>query len=141
MDTKIDIDYIVIPLLCNVRFGNSVSFYFNTGPYAGLNLNARCTGIAINEYSSDNSYSLTETHVYDDIEGYIKDIDCGWVLGGGIQFPVFSRYKLDIELRYNCGLRNIFDPLYNNQTANIYEDKTIKNESFNLMVGVLIPVF
>jgi opacity protein-like surface antigen len=141
VDTKIDIDYIVIPLLYNVRFGNPVSFYFNTGPYMGLNLNARCTGIAINESSSDNSYSLTETHIYDDIEGYIKDIDCGWVLGGGIQFPVFGRYKLDIELRYNCGLRNIFDPLYNNQMADNYEDKTIKNESFSLMAGVLIPVF
>ncbi|MBA7540799.1 hypothetical protein ES705_33102 [subsurface metagenome] len=141
VDTKIDIDYLVISLLYNARFGNPVSFYFNTGPYAGLNLNARCTGIAINEYSSGNSYSLTETHVYDDIEGYIKDIDLGWVLGGGIQFPVFGRYKMDIEFRYNYGLINIFDQLYNNQRAKSNEDNTIKNESLNLMVGLQIPVF
>ena len=141
VDTKIDIDYLVIPLLYNVCFGNPVLFYFNTGPYAGLNLNARCTGIAIDEYSSDNRYTLTKTYVYDDIEGYIKDMDWGWVLGGGIQFPVFGRYKMDIEFRYNKGLKNIFDPLYNNQIANFNEDKTIKNESFNLMVGLQIPLF
>ncbi|MCK4345863.1 MAG: PorT family protein [Bacteroidales bacterium] len=141
VDTKIDIDYLLIPLLYNARFGNPVSFYFNTGPYAGLNLNARCTGIAINEYSRDNRYTLIETHVYDDIEGYIKDIDWGWVLGGGIQFPVFGRYKLDIEFRYNYGLINIFDPLDKNQRAKFNEDNTIKNESFNLMVGLQIPVY
>ena len=140
VDTKVDIDYIVIPLLLNVRFGNPFTLYFNSGPYVGIRLNARCTGVATYEYRSDYSYTLYKTIVYDDIEGYIENDDWGWIFGGGIQFPVFNRYKLDIEFRYNRGSKNIFNSLDSNQESWVNEDNNIKNESFNLMVGIQIPL-
>ncbi|UCG28356.1 MAG: outer membrane beta-barrel protein, partial [Bacteroidales bacterium] len=110
VDTKTHINYIVIPLLLNVHFGRTFSVYINTGPYVGLRLNARCSGIATNEYSGEDAYILNQVNVYDDIEGLIRNDDWGWVFGCGIGIPFFKKYNLNFELRYSYGFGEILKP-------------------------------
>jgi opacity protein-like surface antigen len=140
VDAKIDINYIVIPLLINVHFGKTFSAFINTGPYVGIKLNARCTGMATTEYSGEDGYTLKQVNVYDDIEGLIRNDDWGWVFGGGIGIPVFHKYKLDIELRYSHGFVNIYEPL-NNNTNGGNSDDILKNQSLQLTAGFKVPLY
>ena len=112
VDTKIDIDYIVIPLLMNldVYEGKALTVFVNFGPYVGIKLNARCTGTAITESSHEGGYTLKQVNVYDDIEGLIRNDDWGGILGLGIGIPVFKKYKLDFDFGYSFGFVNIYEP-------------------------------
>jgi len=134
---KVDINYIVIPLLLKLKFGGKLKYYINGGLYSGMRLNARVTGTSKIELRGE-SYTLNEYTVYDDIDGNIKDNDWGWVLGGGILIPFYNKYSLEIGCNYNSGWKNILDvqPSMLNSGA----DKTIKNKSLNFTVGFQIPI-
>lgn len=138
VDTKIDIDYIVIPLLMNldVYAGKAVTVFVNFGPYVGIKLNARCTGMATTEFSSEGAYTLEQVNVYDDIEGLIRKDDWGGILGAGISIPVFNKYKLDFDFGYSFGLVNIYEPLNGSNS-----DSIIKNQSLQLTAGFKVPLY
>jgi opacity protein-like surface antigen len=140
-NTKVGIDYIVIPALINFYIGKSGRFFFNTGPYLGLKLNARCSGVAFSESRNGGSYSLTKIVVYDDLEGVIKDNDVGWLVGGGVSVPFSDKLIFDFGLQYRGGLKDVFDR--SDETgSNIPESKgtIIRNGSLALQIGLRIPV-
>ncbi len=138
VDTKIVIDYVVIPLLMNldVYEGKALTVFVNFGPYVGIKLNARCTGLATAEYSSEGSYTLKQVNVYDDIEGLIRNDDWGGILGVGIGIPVFKKYKLDFDFGYSFGLVNIYEPLNGSNS-----DSIIKNQSLQITAGFKVPLY
>lgn len=139
VDNKVNLDYVTIPLLLNMRFGETFTVYFNAGIYAAMQMNARCTGTAYNTSSGESSYHVYKTTVYDNIDGFMKSSDWGWALGSGIQYPVFKKYKLDLEFRYNKGFTNIYSNYYN-ATPVENEDTEIKNRSYVFTLGVQIPL-
>jgi len=98
-------------------------------------MSARCTGIAYSVSKNEASYRYNKTTVYDNIDGYFKSSDWGWVLGSGIQYPILEKYKLDLEFRYNAGNTNIYS---NKNDPN--DETVIKNESFALTLGLQIPI-
>ena len=139
-DNRIDLDYVVIPLLLKVKLGGPLSIYLNAGPYVGMLLNARVTGTAYNKIADQSNYSTYKTTVSDNIEGYLKPSDWGWVYGGGMKIPLFKKYALDVEIRYEKGSTNVFDASKLNDQPNSTADKTLYNESLSLMVGMIIPL-
>ena len=139
IDNRVNLDYVTLPLLLNVRFGQKLQVYFNTGIYAAMQMNARCTGTAYSSYSNGITYQEYKTTVYDDIDGYMKSSDWGWAIGCGIQYPVLQKYKLDFEFRYNKGFTNIYTNHYN-QTPVENEDTEIKNKSYTFSLGFQIPI-
>ena len=139
IDNRVNLDYVTIPLLLNVRFGQKLQVYFNTGIYAAMQMNARCTGTAYNSYTNGITYQEYKTTVYDDIDGYMKSTDWGWAIGSGIQYPVLQKYKLDFAFRYNKGFTNIYSNHYN-QTPVENEDTEIKNKSYAFSLGFQIPI-
>jgi hypothetical protein len=138
-DCKFGMDYIVIPVTIKLKFGNNLKYYFNTGFYTGLRLNARVTGKSWLEQRSQYGYSLTEYTVSDDIDGNIKDDDWGWIFGGGVIIPINNNYSIDFGFTYNTGWRDILD--INPQQLRPGADKSIKNKSLNFTVGLQIPLF
>ena len=139
-DNRIDLDYFVIPLLLKVKLGGPLSIYLNAGPYVGMLLNARVTGTAYNKIADQSNYSTYKTTVSDNIEGYLKPSDWGWIYGGGMKIPLFKKYALDVEIRYEKGSTNVFDASKLNDQPNSTADKTLYNESLSLMVGMIIPL-
>jgi opacity protein-like surface antigen len=131
VDNKIDIDYLNIPVFINFRFGNEVRFYSGFGFYGAIRMNARVVGYAYKETRNQNSYLSEKIHVYDNIEGEFENSDFGWLLNLGIETPVFSKYKLDLNLRYNSSFQNIYKGIGNN---------SIRLNSLSLSAGIIIPV-
>jgi len=137
VNTKVQIDYIVIPVLMNFYFNKSESVYFNTGPWLGLKLNARCVGTAISESRSGTNYSLNKTIVYDDMEKLIKNNDFGWIFGGGATLPLNTKFKLDLALQYSAGFIDVFDR--SGITDNIYKSygkNIITNGTLSFLIGI-----
>jgi opacity protein-like surface antigen len=142
VDTKVSIDYIMIPALINFYIGKSDRFYLNTGPYMGVRLNARVTGEAYNHITSETSYAVTKTVVYDDLEAVIKDNDFGWIFGGGVNVPVSDKLVIDLGLQYRTGLTDVFDRSYNSDVNPVKtEESVIKNGVLTFLIGLRVPVF
>jgi len=137
-DTRIKLDYFVLPFYLTLRFGEPVTFYLNGGFYYGYNMNAQTTGEQVEVDRASGNYLKNERQVYDHMEGYIKNNDWGWLTGGGLLLPLYNQYRLDIELRYDQSFINSFD--LTEQYHSVYEDRSLFNESFHLMVGLQIPV-
>ncbi len=136
LDTKVDIDYIELPVLLNLSIGRSGRFNITTGPYLGLRINSRCTGVAVKESISQSAYILSETNVYDDIDGLIKDNDWGWILRGGISVPVGGYRSIDIGIQYNTGFKDI---LQNQRREE--GDVFIRNGSIAVLLGYKLPIY
>ena len=137
VDSRVEIDYIVIPLLLNFNIGKSL--FFNTGPWIGLQLNSRVTGTAYDEFSSGAGYVLRKTVIYDDMEKIIRDNDAGWIFSGGVSVPLKKNYKANISLRYSTGFVNVFDQATAGYDHYGASDLSIKNGTFSLLVGLKIP--
>jgi hypothetical protein len=140
VDTKVEIDYIVLPVLMNFYFDKSESVYFSTGPWLGLRLNARCVGTALSESRSGSNYALNKTIIYDDMEKLIKGNDFGWIFVGGVTLPFNTKYKVDLALRYSTGFTDVFDQsgivdkIYRSSGKNI-----ITNGTLSFLIGIKIP--
>jgi hypothetical protein len=140
VDSKVKIDYAVIPLLMNLSFGKSHIFFFNTGPWLGLKLDARNVGVAYNESRSESYYTVTKTVIYDDLVRYIKSTDIGWIFGTGISVPFLKRYKVDLALRYNTGFNNVFNKtIVAEQQSSSIADHEIRNRTISFLIGITIP--
>jgi hypothetical protein len=140
VDAKVQMDYAVIPLLMNLSFGKSHIFFFNTGPWLGLKLDARNVGVAYNESRSESYYTVTKTVIYDDLVRYIKSTDIGWIFGIGISVPFLKRDKVDLALRYNTGFNNVFNKtIVAEQQSSSIADHEIRNRTISFLIGITIP--
>jgi hypothetical protein len=140
VDTKVQIDYAVIPALLSFPAGNLKNIFLSTGPWFGLKLNARTVGLAYNESSYSYNYRVSETTVYDDLDKAIEDYDIGWLFGLRACLPAWKDYRVNIGFQYSTGFKDVFDSLgtWNNQ--NPYDDShVIKNGTLSFTVGVTIP--
>ena len=142
VDSRVSIDYVVIPVLFDFHFGRDEMFCFNTGPYFAARLNARCTGTAMNENVYNGIYSLVETTINDDITALIRNNDFGWVAGGGVALPLYGNVKLDIGLQYRQGLPEVF----NAENAEVPDpddakDVFMRNSALTVQAGLRIPLY
>lgn len=140
VDSKIQLDYAVIPILINFTAGTNSQIYFNTGPWLGLNLNARTVGVAYDESRTSGSYRLQETVIYDDLEKLITNRDIGWIFGCGASLPLIANYKAEIGMQYSAGFTDIFDKsVPANESSSRGGMNVLKNGTISFLVGLKIP--
>lgn len=142
VDIKTSIDYLKIPILLSFDIGRSNRFFFNTGPYIDIRLNARCKGTAYYKTGNQGSYNLYERIVYDDLASAIKQYDFGWIFGGGVTFTVSEKIVIESGLQYRKGFRDVYKEAY--LTEGIPYEKAfsiIENSSVSFQVGLRVPVF
>ncbi|MCF8222318.1 MAG: PorT family protein [Bacteroidales bacterium] len=142
VDTKVSADYITIPALLEYTGGEKIRYYLNTGPYIGVLLNARCSGIAISANIDQGSYSTMETTVYDDITELINNNDFGWMTGMGLIVPLYKNTSLDIGASYRIGLTDQFDSsAAGNQDTGNGDETIMQHSSVFLNIGLRVPVY
>ena len=137
-DTRIDLDYLMIPLMLNLRFGEPLTFYMQGGFYHGFLINARSQGTRLEENTSGDEYRRSKISVCDHMEGYIRGNDWGWIAGAGIRLPLTGSYKLELGLRYDQSLINNYKSLSN---SSIFGDRAFFNESVKWSVGLQVPIY
>jgi len=141
VDTRIGIDYVMIPVIANALFGNQIKYYVGAGPFLAFKLNAFCTGEAFSSIRSDPRFMMTKTVVRDDIEELVKGTDLGFIIKGGVILPVTKSIKVDLGLQYNKGFRDAGIPHNSEDILNVDRGQTlIKNNSFSFQLGIRIPV-
>ena len=137
-DTRIEISYFTLPLLFRINTNGKIQMFMNAGPYISTKLNAYVTGIQYRESRMEGSYALTKTQIYDNIDKYIQGFDWGWMAGGGLQIPLKNGWKIDLEGRYQQGLKNI---LFNDDTSTgINSEQTFKNRTISVFLGLNVPL-
>jgi hypothetical protein len=130
-------DYAIVPVLVHIPIGSSKLFYINTGPWLGLKLNARNTGVAYEKYSRGSGYELSRRTIYNDIEGFIKDTDLGWLISGGISWPI-GTYKMNMEFQYSANWKDIYDgPAFLDLPGG--GSPVIRNRNLSFLIGFTIP--
>ena len=139
VDTKVQMDYLVVPFLMSFPVGKSQKIFFNTGPWLGLRLNARNFGVAYTEYRSESGYSVNKTDVYDDLNRLIKGSESGWLFGGGVNIPLPGQYKIQLALQYTTNFKNVINQSTAEQQNPDSESPVIRNKTISLMIGFTLP--
>lgn len=137
-DTRIEISYFTLPLLFRINTNGKIQMYMNAGPYISTRLSAYVTGTQYMESRMEGMYALTKTQIYDNIDKYIQSFDWGWMAGGGLQIPLKNGWKIDMEGRYQQGLKNI---LFNDDAlSGINVNQTFKNRTISIFFGLNVPL-
>jgi len=139
-ETRVDLDYVILPLLLKIRMGTVTRAYLEGGLYAGFNLNARVTGKAETESISEYGYSRRRIDVYDDIEGQVKNFELGWMWGAGVEIPMGNGHYLDLGIRYSLGMHKLLENTESGANFLSDSDETIRNGSLNLQLGLTFPL-
>ena len=141
VNAKTSVDYITVPLLISFHPGSGGRFFINTGPFAGIKLNARCKGEAYYNPENSGTFSRYKRIVYDDMEGAIRDNNFGWIVEGGLAAPLFGRLALECGLQYRRGFGEVYDDSYLTDNGSFYNQGTVfENSSVSLRIGVRVPV-
>ena len=123
------INYIDIPLLAHIYFGNKVRFFVNLGPKLGIL-------VSYNELKHNMTpeqiavFRKNDPRIYD--EGY-RSFDYGLSVGGGLNFQI-GRLHAIAEGRYTFG----FGDVYNNSKGDVYQRSN--NQNVAISIAVLRPV-
>jgi len=127
LENSLIFQYIEVPLLMKLKFGNleSTNFFVNVGPSFGYALSGRwrekiTIGQETEETKSDFEFDENDT---------FNRFDLSVALGAGVNFPI-GPGKLFVEARYLLGLSNLSDA----------EDETLRNGGYGLSVGYMIPI-
>jgi hypothetical protein len=136
-DTKVQVDYAIIPALFTFSLGEKDHVFISTGPWLGMKLNARNVGTAYNDQRSTVSYQLVKTKVYDDIEEYVAKTDAGWIFAIGGNIPVLKN-ELEISLQYSGGFKDVFTGT-NDLESPADPGLILKNRTVSLVLGIRLP--
>ncbi len=140
IDSKIDLDYLTIPLDLKFSFGDPVTFYFDFGFYTGFKVNALCHGTAIRKNISSYGYTEEKVNISDAVEGYYKDVDFGYQTGLGFQFPFRKNMKFDFGIVYSESFSSIIKKPEENTLHYTNDDRSIKNGTVAIQFGLQIPI-
>ncbi|MGE5419751.1 MAG: porin family protein [Chloroflexota bacterium] len=138
VDTRTGIDYITIPALFQISPGRRERFYFATGPYFSIKLNARTTGRSFTEQNAATMYQYIRNTVYNDVERLFKGNDLGWCFGAGLNFPLKGCIG-ELGLQYRRGSRDVFDTSSLPASERATYGVPVRNRILTVHLGIKIP--
>lgn len=119
--SKINNDYLVLPIMLKYNFSNKNSFFVNGGPFIGYLLKSNL------EESLYFNGSVKESRTTETTNSYNKT-DFGLSIGFGKTIEINERNSIFIELRENLGLAK-------SSKYKVWEDGEAKTNSLNLIIG------
>ncbi|MGQ7869321.1 outer membrane beta-barrel protein [Sunxiuqinia sp. sy24] len=138
VDTKVDLDYLSLPVYFRLGYEDELGFFIDVGAYVAFMMNATSKGDLFYKYADNNNYRYARTYVYDAVEGDFNNKDAGWLVGMGYRLELFHAWVLSFETRYTHGVLNILDE----KLSIGYEgNEKFRNSSLTLSAGLCIPLF
>ena len=115
---SLNFDYLVLPLIAKASFGKKTKFFFSWGTFLAYCL------------TSELNYSSTLVIGYSrNLGSQYKKQDAGIMIGGGLDFPIYSKLSFSAEYRYCKGLHDI-------ATDEIWANEKVLTISNNLLLGI-----
>ncbi len=115
--TRINFDYLSLPVMVRYSFGNFVKWYVNAGPYVSYLVQEQ------RSFSNSTTFAAESKNTDD-----FKPMDFGLSGGIGLRVPVMCNVYFNTELRHNYGLHNI-------SALPVYKDGKLQTNSTNLLLG------
>lgn len=104
---KINLNYMILPILITFKTKGSTNFYVDAGTFLGYLLSAKA------KYKTGDSKSSSN------LGDYYKKFDFGLSIGVGLYIPVSEKYIINIGLKENLGLLNT-----SKSSSHYYSEKT-----------------
>ena len=128
------VNYLEIPLLAKLRFGNNgkdsgAGFYVAAGPWAGFALSGKYKASSYDSKGEPFGDPYVEKYTFDDQDDR-KRID--WGASGGLGLVVG---KLILEGRFNYGINNLLDNDANNNNDN---KPLLQTRGISLTLGIVL---
>ena len=141
IESEVQLDYVTLPLLLNIHFGDKIQSNINLGSYFSLLQNAFAEGEKLNTYVYDQGYRMSKNYFNDSLDKWFKNTDAGFMFSYKIDFPVFQWANVFIWLNQSFGEKNI---LINEGEEinghNFVEYEKIHNSATSILFGLTIPV-
>ena len=93
------LNYLNLPVVAEYSFGKKIKFKVDAGFFAGYLLKATAVQKIKEPVASTHTFTLTNR----------KSINFGVSAGAGLQISLTSKIKLDLGIRDNLGLANIYN--------------------------------
>lgn len=130
-ETERELDYLSIPLLAHIYWGNTTRFFVNMGPKIGLLLNSEDKKtLNSDQVAAIVANNPEDPRVNDNIDE--RKTDYGVCVGAGMELHL-SRVNVLAEVRWTYGLQDV----YPHDKSDVYQRSNHQNIAFTL--GVLIP--
>lgn len=110
--TRVNYNYLTIPILARATFGKNGQFFVNAGPYLGYLLRQ---SFVTKGNTSNNTLNN-------------KELDFGFTTGLGFSVPYKTKYAFSFEVRNNLGLFNV-------SAIPVVNDGAIRTNSTNFLFG------
>jgi len=128
-----ELDYLSIPLLAHIYFGNTHRLFFNFGPKMGLLMG---TGKTKSNLTAEQEQAIltnnwNDPRINEDIEE--NKVDFGLCVGGGYEFHL-NKLSVLAEARWNYGLKDVFE----HDRSAVFQRSN--NQMFTFTLGVMMPV-
>ncbi|MFH1297773.1 MAG: porin family protein [Bacteroidota bacterium] len=119
--SRINYNYLISQIFGRMTFGKKINFFFQTGLFSGYLLRG---------YTVNNAWPKELGRTYETTQ-FFNRFDWGLSTGIGMNIPLWQRFLVSVEVRYNLGLYQIVkDDI--SQESHWYE----KTNSVNFLVGV-----
>ena len=119
IEAQATLNYLTIPIMGRVMFGDELKIYANAGPYIGLFMGGTSKSTVDGESDSEK------------IDEGITKMDIGIIGGAGLMFPLSDAMSIFVDLRYAMGLNTIDDS---------GTEMDSKNTAIGFNVGAIIPL-
>jgi hypothetical protein len=124
--TRIDLDYIRVPVLIMARIGQKESTLYPL-VYAGPQLAFQVScGVEADSDGESQSYDCNSEELEDPLE--TRNVEFGLVFGGGVEYLI-GGFKMELDARYNLGLTN----MNGGTNASV---ASLKNRGWSFTVGL-----
>lgn len=132
-ETTIKADYIDVPVMAKISFGESTTKpYIMAGPYIGFLLSAKQKLDKATVDGQDVTDQIPSSEREQDIKDFVKSTDFGLNFGAGVSFPMGNN-SLFLEAQYSLGLSDINDDPDD-------PDTKIKNKGIQVKAGIMFPL-
>jgi opacity protein-like surface antigen len=121
-DVLFKLNYLNLPVLVSYSFGKKVKVHVDGGVFVGVLLNNKLIQQPIPP-SEEPRTEVSST--------YRRTMNYGLSLGSGVQMPIAKKLKLDVDVRNNLGLANIYKAQGQGSDAS-----SIKTNNFTVSAGL-----
>jgi len=140
--SDVSLDYLTIPLLGEVSFGNRFTTNIQFGLYYSLLQNAMAKGEETREYYYGNGYQVQREHFSQNVEGWFRNDDFGAIIGLRFEYRIISKVKIYTALQTALGFVKLGDDSEDETLVPAPTQlKNFKNRTVTASFGLAIPVF
>ncbi|MCQ2207244.1 MAG: PorT family protein [Paludibacteraceae bacterium] len=128
-----EIDYLNVPLLAHIYFGNTHRMFFNFGPKIGFLLGTgdNKTNLTPEQQQAILTNNWNDPRLNETIEE--NKVDLGLCVGAGYEFHL-SKVNILAEARWHWGLKDVFE----HDRSAVFQRSN--NQLFTFTLGVMMPV-